>query len=603
MPNIQIHELATASSLAPGDQLVVSTAAGQLTRKATLSAFPYVAPLAGAASRRLTDRLAESVSVRDFGAVGDGLADDTGAFNAAIASGARSVHLPAGTYRLTVPVQIPQRVALIGDGRDASFLHIDHDGNGLVWAAGEYVDGRIEGVCISLRPTAAGSGLRVQGNHFIASGLRIRGGAPQAWGIELDRCNDFHLNDVLMWGDAADAFLANGVWLRNATAAPVNYGDGSITQLSIRLGSANTKGIFFDGPNAINQIINNVLISKANIIAPGRAGCRAVHIRNARRLTFVSLDLESIDEGVVEEGSATDRTEMNQYIGVFALGVGVPYADSNASMPRSVFNRLFIGCDNFPALPGFADGDAFFQRGMWLGSWINGQPQVRLVESGAVCRVDKGGAAHVLLGPTSGNNAKVTCGVDGLAAPYDATLYLGDPSIRKVTVDAPLHMFERTGAPPMAQDQMIVFADGGSWNPGRDRGLYTRNGGVWHRLLDSRSKGWVAVNEQTGASYTLSAEDLGDVVEMTGSAAKTVTVPQFSTVPGASGSKAPGSTSVVANRKVQLQTTVAQVGAGSVTLAAAAGVTLTGPTVTSGDGQSLLLRWISATAVKIRLVT
>jgi len=42
-------------------------------------------------------KLRETVSVKDFGAVGDGVTDDTAAFNAAIATGKR-VFVPAGTY-------------------------------------------------------------------------------------------------------------------------------------------------------------------------------------------------------------------------------------------------------------------------------------------------------------------------------------------------------------------------------------------------------------------------------------------------------------------------------------------------------------------------
>ncbi|MHC4332046.1 MAG: glycosyl hydrolase family 28-related protein, partial [Planctomycetota bacterium] len=43
-------------------------------------------------------------TVRDFGAVGDGKADDTKAFQRAIDSGRGDIYIPRGTYRLTKTV-------------------------------------------------------------------------------------------------------------------------------------------------------------------------------------------------------------------------------------------------------------------------------------------------------------------------------------------------------------------------------------------------------------------------------------------------------------------------------------------------------------------
>lgn len=74
--------------------------------------------------RRLSDRLGDWVSVKDFGAVGDGIADDTAAIQAAIdasgrgpgALGARC-YLPSGTYRVTAPILLPdRRLHVFGDG-------------------------------------------------------------------------------------------------------------------------------------------------------------------------------------------------------------------------------------------------------------------------------------------------------------------------------------------------------------------------------------------------------------------------------------------------------------------------------------------------------
>jgi hypothetical protein len=73
----------------------------------------------GAVSRTIAARLMETISVKDFGALGDGSTDDTtkiqAALDAAEASGA-VVHFPAGQYVITATLLVPNGVTLQGDG-------------------------------------------------------------------------------------------------------------------------------------------------------------------------------------------------------------------------------------------------------------------------------------------------------------------------------------------------------------------------------------------------------------------------------------------------------------------------------------------------------
>lgn len=57
----------------------------------------------GAVSRTWTAKVSESVSVKDFGALGNGTTNDTAAFELALASGAKDIYVPDGTY-LVEPV-------------------------------------------------------------------------------------------------------------------------------------------------------------------------------------------------------------------------------------------------------------------------------------------------------------------------------------------------------------------------------------------------------------------------------------------------------------------------------------------------------------------
>lgn len=120
------QDLANTTNPAKGDALIgfkQSNASGFLT---------------GAVARTVNDKLQEFVSVKDFGAVGDGIADDTAAIQAALNSFTGyfgTVMLPSnGTYRITSPISLRRGHNLVGDGSP----EIVADFSSANWA-GDYV--------------------------------------------------------------------------------------------------------------------------------------------------------------------------------------------------------------------------------------------------------------------------------------------------------------------------------------------------------------------------------------------------------------------------------------------------------------------------------
>ncbi len=101
---------------------------GILPSNATAADILYNQGSTNAVTRTVTSRLQDYVSVKDFGAVGNDVANDTAAFAAAAASG-KSILIPQGTYRVA-GVLFTTRVTFAGNAR------IRRTGGSLAFAGG-----------------------------------------------------------------------------------------------------------------------------------------------------------------------------------------------------------------------------------------------------------------------------------------------------------------------------------------------------------------------------------------------------------------------------------------------------------------------------------
>lgn len=110
--------------------LVKFTTAQTLSTGVTDSSLVAYQPAGtGAVLTTVQAKLRETVSVKDFGAVGDGVADDTAAIQAAIdsfgvaSSFARGkVYFPTGTYKITSSLYLTFEVSLVGAGGRATTI-------------------------------------------------------------------------------------------------------------------------------------------------------------------------------------------------------------------------------------------------------------------------------------------------------------------------------------------------------------------------------------------------------------------------------------------------------------------------------------------------
>ncbi|MFO1038789.1 MAG: glycosyl hydrolase family 28-related protein [Geminicoccaceae bacterium] len=398
----QIHELPAANILDTGDQILVSTTGTNRTRRASLAALPF-APVVGRPQRTIAAKLGEQISVRDYGAVGDGTTDDVAAFEAALADH-RRVHVPPGTYRLSREVQVKPRRALIGAGRDNAIILAEGDraftfnrNEGAyrvdTTATTDWNRSSLSGVTIRM----AKGGIRVWGHEFRCKDLLFAGGSaplgeadPDGWCIDLVDANECVIKEMQggYGGGSAHVLNANGIRYRAFNDA--NYGDSLIQEVSLKLWSPNTTAVYLKGNDSYTpkRLVNNVLIQRVQVNAPAGgagqtalAGTRGIKLEGACRVVAMLCDVEVVDIAFEERGlgagGGTGANTNNSFIGCFVHYPGTAaYQDSNSQpgLDRSVIRTSFLGCDNFgPIMPGNGsgdggraqDGDAFLQ-GVWI---------------------------------------------------------------------------------------------------------------------------------------------------------------------------------------------------------------------------------------------
>ena len=80
-----------------------------------LSNATFTSKAAGSISRPVVDKLSDWVSIKDFGAKGDGVTNDSAAIALALSSGAAVIYCPAGIY-LTNTLALPSNIKMYGDG-------------------------------------------------------------------------------------------------------------------------------------------------------------------------------------------------------------------------------------------------------------------------------------------------------------------------------------------------------------------------------------------------------------------------------------------------------------------------------------------------------
>ena len=120
------------------------------------------------------------LTVRDFGAIGDGKTDDTKAFQRAVESGRGDVHVPRGTYRLTKTIVVDLDrigpVSIIGSGTARLIMAGAGPALKLIGTHKGTADpGTVEENVWKNQRMPSVSGLEIVGAAQQASGVEVRG--------------------------------------------------------------------------------------------------------------------------------------------------------------------------------------------------------------------------------------------------------------------------------------------------------------------------------------------------------------------------------------------------------------------------------------------
>ena len=226
----------------------------------------------GAVSRTVESKLGETVSVKDFGAVGDGVTDDTAAIQAAIDAG-NKVFLPSGTYLVAgLNNDIASHIHLVGEfGTTLKLSNIDSE----ILRIGEASDSWGTGGSATLQDISF-EGVDV---------WNVAGGSDTKGLIEIYNCARIRIDRVYV-----SKSKYSGIYVKNC-------GYSSITNSAIT--DCVFDCIFYDSTN-INLAVTTTHISNCQISTGLQS---SVHLYEVINISIDTCQMEDSETALLIEGT------------------------------------------------------------------------------------------------------------------------------------------------------------------------------------------------------------------------------------------------------------------------------------------------------------
>ena len=268
--------------------------------------------------RTVQAKLDDMASVRDFGAVGDGVADDTAAINRALyqlycresnPQIRRSLFFPAGVYLVTESIVIPTYAKLIGEGDDCSIILLDTTDSTEPEYVAQYGDSQLQtGVNIGTNGATPPRNIEISSMSFQSNNttnIFLVNSATQCW-----------FDSVNFVGPITQTQIEDS----GATPLP------EITAVSFASNGSNiTNDITFDKCGFSNI---TYAISTGNVI-------RAITVSNSKfNILFQGVVLTDGGAG----GATGFRTVHNMFDNIYAEGIVYDDVSLNASAYNVFYN-------------------------------------------------------------------------------------------------------------------------------------------------------------------------------------------------------------------------------------------------------------------------
>jgi hypothetical protein len=243
--------------------------------------------------RTYQQKLDDFVNVRDFGAVGNNITDDTDAINRAIQEiykstvspselrARRTIFFPGGTYLITNPILIPPYAKLVGDGINSVVIR-QSQGNRSV-----------ANVCDSLFQTGTniGSGSAIFPQDIEITGIQFQNSntSPIRAFFNIDSASNIRIQSCEFRGNAIAGFYSNCVSIRTSTSTT-----SRITFDSCRfINSGNGIGIMGTGVTSV-RVLNSGFDSLSNV---------SVNLNDSRNFSSIGNYFGSVGGFFVSDGN------------------------------------------------------------------------------------------------------------------------------------------------------------------------------------------------------------------------------------------------------------------------------------------------------------